>query len=783
MSDFDMRLRRYTPGGAAGPILGAQAIDFTAPYGDIATLTFDASEATEGAIPDLLEIAVEVFDGKTWTEPRNARFLTLKHSSDGMDVAGIRRVTCVSYLSYLLAKAEITTDGTDRPFNTTAGAIVGTVISEAWARGWGNPIGYTFTDGADSNGVAWTSDATVDLAFQDGTTLMQIIQALSDQGALEYATEGRNLHLYNPNSGVDYSAGPGKITLGAHAAELPDDVTNEDLATHVVIKGDSQSWTFPIPGASNDLGRLEVRLAASGVTTQAQAQQFADQYAFTGVKPRHQYTITEDAAVMTSMPTIDYQTGDWINARRPNGWERMRATSLQLRKDADAKLTVDVILADRILDASTRIAKRNAALGARLAGNGRFSMATPTPPAIEPWNPGTGGGSGVNPGWTFGSEGRDPGQAAGPIATGFTMSEPYTLATTSDASHPKPQSQNEGNIVFYSSGNAKTLGNKTYLVSDKVAIPPGDDYGYIDLYTGFLQHGQLNDWGLRQSIHLDSNLTQVMLSTSVVALRPSPAFENAQLLDYFVTRIDLDSGGQPFSVAGWLYIPVALKVTWATSGNSRASSSALKFISIKVNAYNDLGLPGATHKADISGVDPNRGGAATKTRRAGTWILLDTPAGTGSKLYAGEFTASGDVYTDGFSALPPLNGNPNDQDFVIAGSSDKSGMSLYSCAGELLLDATLKPRSDTASWGGPKLAQYHAAAAAFGRVIRISTLGQASNRTVQVGVMNATGVIEGVGASYNATEFETPDFTASYGGYIYGFGYGIAMSAKLTPTP
>lgn len=777
-----MRLRRYTPGGAAGPILGAQAIDWTAPYGDIATLTFDASEATEGAIPDLLEIAVEVFDGKDWTEPKNARFLTLKHSGDGMDVAGIRRITCVSYLSYLLTKAEITTDGTDRPFNATAGAIVGKVISEAWARGWGAPVGYTFTDGADSNGVAWTTDATVDLAFQDGTTLMQIIQALSDQGALEYATEGRNLHLYNPNSGVDYSAGPGKITIGAHAAELPDDVTNEDLATHVVIKGDSQSWTFPIPGASNDLGRLEVRLAASGVTTQAQAQQFADQYAYTGVKPRHQYTITEDAAVMTSRPTIDFQTGDWINARRPDGWERMRATSLQLRKDADAKLTVDVILADRILDASTRIAKRNAALGARLAGNGRFSMATSTPSAIEPWNPGTGGGSGSNPGWDFGSEGRNPGQAAGPIAAGFTMSEPYTLPGNSDASHPKPHAQNEGNIVFYSSGNAKTQYHRSYDPALKLVAPAGDEFGYIDLYTGFLQHGQLNDWALRQSIHVGSDLTQVMFSTSVVANRPSPVLTD----EFFVTGIDLDAGGQPFSVAGWLYIPVALRVTWANGGGSTASTNAMKFISIKVNAYNDLGLPGVAHKADISGVYAAQGSSlGTKTRRAGTWILLDTPAGNGngSKLYAAEFTGSGDVYSDGFSALPPLSSSVNDQDFTISGSSDKSGQSLYSCSGELLLDATLKPRNDTASWGGPKLQQYHTATSAFGRVVMISVTGSASQPKVQVGVMNNTGVFEGVGASYNTSEYSAPDFTASYGGYIYGFAYDFIMSAKLTPTP
>jgi hypothetical protein len=374
LSDFDIRLRRYTPGGAAGPILGTQSIDYAGPYGDVSTLSFEASEATEGTIPDLLEVAVEVFDGNAWAEPKSARFLTLKHSSDGLDTAGIRKVTCVSLAAYLMSKAELKTTGEDRPFATTVGSIILTVLAEARERGWGQFLTTTFTGEADSNGVPWSYDATVDLAFQDGTTLAQILQIFSDQGNVEYATEGRALHLYNPNSGVDYSAGPGKVTLGATAAELPDEASLEDLATHVVIKGEKESWTFAIPGARTDLGRLEVRLSASGVTTEAQAAQFAELYKTTSADARHQYTITEDAAALTAIPTVHYQTGDWASVRRPHGWERMRVTSLQFRKDKENKLTVDVILADRLLDASTRIAKRNAALGARLAGNGRFSQ-------------------------------------------------------------------------------------------------------------------------------------------------------------------------------------------------------------------------------------------------------------------------------------------------------------------------------------------------------------------------------------------------------------------------
>lgn len=385
---YDVRLRRYTPGGGAAPILQTTTLDWTAPRSDVPTLTFTAAEAVTGVLPGFLEVAVELWNGATWNEPRNGRFFVLKRSGDGLDATGTLNYTGVALASYMLSKAlVVTADGADLECGSNVGRTVGGVFRDAQARGWGTHLGASFTDTHDSAGALWDvkQAGLAGLTFKPGTTLKAVLQTLADQYIVEYAFNGRTLELYNPGTGDDLSEGTGRVTVGQGAKELPVTTTLEDLATHVTIRGEEGSaWTYPILGASEAMGRLELSIDSGGVTTDTQAAQIAELYQVTGSAPRHQYTVTEPAAAMAARPFVEYKTGDWVAARRPTGWERMRVVQVQIRKDADASIEVDVILEDIMTDLAARIARR---IAGRVGGSG-------TAPASSYSGGGMGGGSG-----------------------------------------------------------------------------------------------------------------------------------------------------------------------------------------------------------------------------------------------------------------------------------------------------------------------------------------------------------------------------------------------------
>lgn len=389
---YDIRLRQYTPGGSAGHVLPALEIEWTAPVSDVPALTFKAAEIVTGVLPDLLEVAVELWDGATWAEPRNGRFFVLNRSGDGLDQTGVRSYTSAALTSYMLSKClVVTADGTKLPSSNTVGKTVGGVFRAAQARGWGASLSLSFTDSHDSAGAPWDSANTglEGLEFDDGSTLKAMLQSLADQNSLEYSLTGRVLDVYNAGTGFDLSAGTGRVTVGEAAKELPVTTTLEDLATHVTIRGEGGArWVYPIPmmpGATESMGRLEMSVDAGGVSTEPQAARVADLYQVTGSAPRHSYTITEPAAAMTARPFIEYRTGDWVSARRPNGWQRMRVVQVQIRRDATAALEIDVILDDIMTDLATRLAKRNAG---RVGGSGSM------PSSSDLGGGGFGGGSG-----------------------------------------------------------------------------------------------------------------------------------------------------------------------------------------------------------------------------------------------------------------------------------------------------------------------------------------------------------------------------------------------------
>lgn len=377
MPEFDLRLRRYDAGGAAREIIQHQSMDLTAPLGDVATATTALSTAITGELPDVLEFAVELWDGGAWAEPANGRFIADKGSWDELDPAGIRSLTGINAVAWLLAKTGLASvTGGPRRWTDTVGLIILSLIEEAQVRGALAAVDFTFTSLLDSNGVPWNQEGRVDLEFQAGQSTWQIIQTMADQNVIEFQTVGRTLHIFNPGTGEDRSeAGAGQARLGITATSIPVEASIADLSTHVTVRGDEFAWVFPVAGAvETGYGRLESTLEAGGVKDRTTAGILAAPATSTHGGPRAQYTVTEALAAATSLPLIPggYQLGDWVSVRRATGFEKTRVMGIQLRHDG-VNAEVDITLADRLQTLEARLAKRSAGLGGALGGNGRFS--------------------------------------------------------------------------------------------------------------------------------------------------------------------------------------------------------------------------------------------------------------------------------------------------------------------------------------------------------------------------------------------------------------------------
>lgn len=700
MSDFDIRIRRYIPAGAAGGILRTQSLDWTSPHGDTPSLQFEVSEATAGALPDLLEAAVETWDGTTWREPHNARFFILSNQVNDLDDTGIKSLTGVALNTFILTNAVLVNPGgEDREVTGSAGAFIRQALDEATARGVGKVngrafLGASFTATRDSAGKPWSKDTILDgLAFGDGDNLASILQTLTDQGILEYSFQGRTLHVYNPGTGEDRSMGTGRVTVGASCAEMPVETSMADLATHVVVRGDGASWTFPISGEGSALGRLEKTLEASGVTTEAQAASLAELYKARGTAPRKQYTVTEQAQAMEALPFTDYEVGDWVSVRRPGGWERMRAAQLQIRKGTDGLIEVDTILADRMEDLIARIAKRNAAMGARQAGNGRLGGRTSStstitrPPAYLP-TPGPG------PGW---------GETPAP-KTGFRLEDWYA-GRHDYPTNAFPEVTDGANNVygFDLVGITSTI---TYEKGTYTNVPMRD-YGELVIYSGYMHKGMFVDWGLHHTIELTPQLMAgVWASTSASIAPPSlpvswdPVTGIAINDDFFLdtSRVDVIPNKGVFTM-GALYIPLKVDTLWRTEKNGHQQrKGASCFIRIPFTDYRTAGTPEALPRLTLEGM------TATKCTAYGPHFAVqhgqssggrDTPAIVSCVLDE----ETGDRDEDEFFTLPTNQRGLGSDLLIIPSLDGEGGMSLYGPdTGELHLAERIVPREEDTKW-------------------------------------------------------------------------------------
>lgn len=211
-SDLRIRFALYAPNGARIAVLPDVATHSVSRiHNGLPSLTFEYPilSPTSADIQKGREIVVEWNDGALWREDSDSRFLIIKDERNQVDPTGMVTYTCPGY-GYNLSKATVVVDPLSKNPNNqkrqfvqqSVGAILRQLVSEAKGRGNLPGLSVDFDSTTDSAGEAWRFDE-ISPAFDRGQDYLSIIQALADDGKLDWRMDGRVLHVYNPGNALE----------------------------------------------------------------------------------------------------------------------------------------------------------------------------------------------------------------------------------------------------------------------------------------------------------------------------------------------------------------------------------------------------------------------------------------------------------------------------------------------------------------------------------------------------------------------------------------------------
>lgn len=378
------RIVAYKPFGAKLPSLpDPLQVQVVTPLGELSTAEVQYPRQGVGAagLDGAVELGFEYFTGSAWVEPPNCRFLSMRGGFDHLEATPTRKYSFVS-VGWMLRGARVwdatglptDEDGKAQFLSSSAGRIMSTLIYNAQQRGWGAGVSIDFTSTTDSAGKPWAKVLTI--AYDMDLDLDAILANLYQQGVCDYRWEGRKLRIFNPDTtmGRDLTLGasPTRLVVADGQTAAPEDWTNEDLLTDAMVLGDGgRRWNFQNVSA-RPFGRLEKVITQGGVSDPGTAALLADQDLVRGSATRMSYT--REFAVTDSMakaPFRDYLPGDWVQAQRGTGFERLRTQSLSLTVTG-SEVKGHAVLGDRLEDLLTKLAKRQKGIsgGAVTGGSG-----------------------------------------------------------------------------------------------------------------------------------------------------------------------------------------------------------------------------------------------------------------------------------------------------------------------------------------------------------------------------------------------------------------------------
>jgi hypothetical protein len=382
------RLVQYTPLGARLGAFATLTHDVTCPLNDVSTVTWKQSALRKAAEGSIVEVGFEILSGTTWIEPPGCRFVAPEKSGDPLDDAELGSYQGQNLVCRMLRGLQIEegsaelVDGARRFNSSTPGAILKTLVDEGHARGWAAAITIDFTASLDSTGAPWAT--TLSIGYKPGdVNVLEVLTNLSDQGVIEWRTEGRVLRVFNPGHGVDRTVQASPVIL-RRVNKLPVKASLDSLVTDVTLRGE-QGFRLDLnnPAATNVLGRLEAAISQGGVSDPGTATLLAQRTLDEGAQVRREITATMQLADSEYTPWLDYAVGDWVKARI-NGWEKVRIRELVYAFSAD-ETVVSLKLNDRYIELLEKLAKKTTGIvGGALAGG---SGVRPTPDSRRPKAP------------------------------------------------------------------------------------------------------------------------------------------------------------------------------------------------------------------------------------------------------------------------------------------------------------------------------------------------------------------------------------------------------------
>lgn len=397
----------------------------------------------------------------------------------------------------------------------TAGGVMGTLLTQAQARGALTDITKDFTSTADSRGVAWPTVVTT--KFSPMTTYQSVLDTLVSLGLCEWAiTADHVLHLWvSGGRGTDRTTGPKPVILrrGRNITAAPRKHSVRASATAVLAAG-SEGLYAPVSdaGAQSRRGRrVEVSSSANNLTDLGAVQAFAGTE-LVAVSPGAM-EITHGLGFLPGEPrpgTV-FDVGDWIYSDTGNGLERRRVAQWTLTVGGSAGATPSgtVTLNDLTTDAVSALQAqiRRATNGSAVVGTSTSTVdnGIPTPPTgvVASSTAYMVGGqvyASVTVGWAPPSNnvdgsvitdlagfsvqyavGTGPSQSAGTISNGSATSFSFTTA-------PK-QTIHIQVRAFDQSGNASAWSSPAtdHITAYDVTAPPATSTPVVSNYLGVLK--------------------------------------------------------------------------------------------------------------------------------------------------------------------------------------------------------------------------------------------------------------------------------------------------------
>ena len=366
-----MRYVAYEQAGARlGVLPDALAGTFTCPRQETPSLTLSYPNGDQGVRGELLDSSVEIavelcYDGQTWHEPYNARFVNLSSEWNLVDDGTEHRKADLIHIGHRLEGALVWNvplaamdkDGKYKFTSRNAGEILRTVWDAAVKRGWGAGLDLDISASTDSAGQRWAYQTTI--AFDPSVSIKSVLDTLTNMGMIDYRWRGRTLQVYNADSVLKRENTAVVWRLGAGTSSAPEKLDWSQLCTHVLVKGDEgRTWTFPNPEAPAGMPRTEKVVSAGGVELEATARRVADLTLKTGATPAAEVKREWEADDLQWLPFDDYLLGDWIQVERGKGLERMRVTQISISVTENGRCQGHTTFGTMLDDVLSRLAKR-----------------------------------------------------------------------------------------------------------------------------------------------------------------------------------------------------------------------------------------------------------------------------------------------------------------------------------------------------------------------------------------------------------------------------------------